>query len=80
MLDLIECSRYLFSSNGKQFRHPHRESVARVIKFGGTSPILYFNYRTKFNEIWDNEELIERYDYRVEYCDDSAEGSLLIEL
>ncbi len=80
LLDLIDCSRYFFSSNGKQFGHPHRESVARVIEFGGTSPSLYFNYRTTVNEVWDNKELIETYDYRVTYCDVGGEGSLLIEL
>ena len=80
LLDLIDCKRYFFSSNGKRFRHPHRESVARVIKFGGPSPSLYFNYRSKINEVWDNEELIETYDYRVKYCDNSTEGSLLVEL
>ena len=76
LLDLVDCNRYFFSSNGKRFRHPHRESVARVIKFGGPSPTLYFNYHTKINEVWENEELIERYDYRVRY----SEGSLLVEL
>jgi hypothetical protein len=78
LLDLIECPRYLFSSNGKQFGHPHRESVARVIKFGGASPSLYFNYRTVINGVWDDEELIERFDYHPVYCD--AQGALVVEL
>ena len=80
LLDLVECNRYFFSSNGKRFRHPDRETVARVIKFGGRSPSLYFNYHTRINDVWDNEELIEEYDYRVKYCKESTQGSLLVEL
>src|SRR6202008_47885 len=56
LLDLVDCNRYLFSSNGKRFRHPDRETVARVIRFGGPNPSLYFNYRTTINEVWENTD------------------------
>jgi hypothetical protein len=75
LLELLDCNRYLFSSNGQRFQHPDRETVARVIRFGGPSPSLYFNYHTTINEVWENTDLIED-PYQVEYSD----GSLLIEL
>jgi hypothetical protein len=58
----------LISSNGKKFSHPNRESVARVIhrKPGAQ---LKFNYRTEFNKCWDNQDLIDQYDYAAEYGD-----------
>jgi hypothetical protein len=67
LLEKVECKRYLFSTNGAKFRHPDREAVARVIKFGGKAPELIFNYRTEFNEVWRDVNLMEQYRYRVSY-------------
>ena len=46
LLELLDCQRYLLSSNGDHFCHPDRQAIARIIKYGGKSPALYFNYRT----------------------------------
>ncbi|HKR02634.1 MAG TPA: MBL fold metallo-hydrolase [Pyrinomonadaceae bacterium] len=81
LLNLLDCNRYLFSTNGMmQFRHPHRESVARVIKFGGYQPELNFNYRSDINKVWDDRDLMDRYEYRVRYGDEPTPGTLLVEL
>jgi beta-lactamase superfamily II metal-dependent hydrolase len=53
-VDLIEALRspiYLFSTDGKKFRHPSPSGVARVIKHG-QSPLLAFNYQSEFTENW----------------------------
>jgi len=77
ILKKVDCARYLFSTNGTRFKHPDREAVARVIKFGGHEPELLFNYRTEFNSIWDNRRLIKRYGYSVSYPSASDTGQTI---
>ena len=49
----VKCENWLVSTNGKQFKHPNAEAIARVIRDGGPGVKLHFNYRTEFNDIWD---------------------------
>jgi len=67
LLELLDCPRYLLSTNGKIFSHPDREAIARVVLHGGDRPTLYFNYRSALNALWDERILRERYRYNVEY-------------
>lgn len=72
LLERIDCKRYLFSTNGAYFQHPDKEAIARVIKFGGQKTQLIFNYRTKYNMIWDNKSLMKKYGYSVNYSIDKS--------
>jgi hypothetical protein len=72
LLERVEAGRFLFSSNGAHTRHPHPESVARVLVTKTSEASLLFNYRTHFNEVWDAEELRGNFDYEAVY---PAEGS-----
>jgi hypothetical protein len=63
---------YLVSTNGKRFNHPDPESIARIIKYGGPNPKLYFNYDTKRTKIWDNSSLKRKYRYDVFIRPDTA--------
>jgi len=74
LLALLDCQRYLVSSNGNIFYHPDREAMARVILDGGKRPTLCFNYRSPLNELWDAPELKARYDYRTEYPPEGQAG------
>lgn len=65
----LKCSRYLFSSNGARYKHPSRAAVARVIAFS-QRPKLLFNYRTVFNEIWDDLTLMQVHGYVPSYGDE----------
>lgn len=76
LLDLIDCSTYLIATSGATFYHPDREAIARVLVRGGRRPTLCFNYRTEFNELWENETLQRKYDYATVYP--GADGSGLI--
>jgi len=67
LLERVECRRYLFSTDGTRHCHPDREAVARVIKFGGPQPELIFNYRTQYNEIWEDGYLQPKYGYAVTF-------------
>jgi beta-lactamase superfamily II metal-dependent hydrolase len=74
MLKLLDCKHYLFSTNGDKFKHPDREGVARVIQSAGKNASLYFNYKTKFNDMWDDEKLTAKHKYKTIYPDDGAQG------
>jgi beta-lactamase superfamily II metal-dependent hydrolase len=63
LLDRLDCNTYIFSTNGAHFRHPDREGVARVVKWGGTVPKLIFNYQTPFTEVWKPRFLKEEFHY-----------------
>jgi len=76
-LQALDCRKWLFSTNGAYFRHPDRQTVARVIKWGGAQPELGFNYRTQYNDVWDGKPLREQYGYKVSYPASDAEGIVL---
>ncbi|HEY8551643.1 MAG TPA: CHAT domain-containing protein, partial [Vicinamibacterales bacterium] len=67
LLQLLECRRYLISTNGDYFAHPDRESIARIILHGGPSPHLVFNYRSDANRVWANPAWQERHGYTATY-------------
>ncbi|MBB5448359.1 MULTISPECIES: hypothetical protein [unclassified Paraburkholderia] len=70
MASLLSAPTWIFSSNGAgNTKHPHKESVARVLHDGKDVRTLIFNYRTTFNDVWDDEDLIEEFGYEVVYGD-----------
>ena len=72
----LQCDTYLVSSNGQRYSHPNRESIARVIQRGGRPKIL-FNYRSEFNECWDDAALKKQHKYSVKY---GAKDGLTVEV
>jgi hypothetical protein len=74
LIESVNCKRYLFSSNGGVFSHPHPHApaVARAILSGGPDTTLFFNYRSKTNEIWDNGPWMRQYHYEVDYGDEKG--------
>lgn len=68
LLALIDSPRFLFSTNGAVFGHPDREVVARVIaRSVHRKPVLYFNYKTVFNQEWASEGLQKKLKYTSQY-------------
>lgn len=63
----IDCRNWLISTNGKQFRHPDPEAIARVIRGGGADTTLHFNYRTEFNDMWAAASLQQKHGYKTRY-------------
>lgn len=77
LLKLIDCQKFLFSSNGKKYSHPDSAAIARILfHYDGESiPQLYFNYLSEFNKIWNNPQLINGdYPYIVIYADDNKDS------
>lgn len=79
LLERIRCSSYLISTNGAYHKHPDEAAIAKIIKFGGHKPDLYFNYLSKYNEIWNHPHLKETYCYNTYYPSD-GENSMVINL
>jgi hypothetical protein len=80
LLKLLNCTRYFFSSSGQKFYHPDKETVARVLIHGRgqRKPKLYFNYTSKFNEAWNNDDLAHgEYSYEAHYIDDATDAVTL---
>ena len=50
LIQALDCRHYVFSTNGDHFAHPDRQAIARILKYGGTRPSLYFNYPMPYNE------------------------------
>jgi beta-lactamase superfamily II metal-dependent hydrolase len=78
VVDLLDTSRFLFSSNGRQTNHPDPEGVARTIA-RSDAPTLYFNYRTDRTDPWDDPRLMARYRYGAVYPEGETVG-LAVEL
>jgi len=72
VIEAVDCKRFLFSSNSTVFKspHPHAVAVARAIHYSDPGATLYFNYRTKINDDWDNAQWMRRYRYDVDYGDE----------
>jgi len=74
LLERIRCSTYLISTNGARHKHPDEIAIAKIIKYGGHKPDLYFNYLSKYNELWSNPLLEEKYHYYAHYPTDDQTG------
>lgn len=58
LLGLLDCGRYLISTNGKIHGHPDDVAIARILKNGGETKELFFNYRERAAN-WDLAALKE---------------------
>lgn len=74
LLEAIDCSRYLVSTDGSRFGHPDHAAIARVIRYGGKDPVLHFNYKTERNAFWGESALKEKWGYRTRYSRRKAGG------
>ena len=74
-VEAMACQQYIFSSNGARFKHPSKAAVARVVRHG-SNPKLVFNYKSEFNEDWDNPLLQANFPYTIEYGNE--EGVTLV--
>lgn len=70
LLELIKCRRYLFSSSGKIFGHPHDRSVELILEKHQArgKAQLFFNYHTGRNERWGNSDDPLATEYKWEAC------------
>jgi hypothetical protein len=67
LLERLACRRYLISTNGSQFEHPDRESIARIIQFGSEEKDILFNYETDYTTIRHNDSLENFHKYQARF-------------
>jgi beta-lactamase superfamily II metal-dependent hydrolase len=77
LLKLLICPRYLVSTNGDRYTHPHQESISRILIHGGNRKEIFFNYRTNYNLVWNDHSLKARYGYQAFYPPGDRPGSIL---
>ena len=53
MLELIDCKRWLVSTNGDNFAHPDDGAIAKVILSAGAPVTFYCNYRSPRTLQWE---------------------------
>lgn len=79
LASLLSAPVWIFSSNGaSNTKHPHKEAVARVLRYGQGVKKLVFNYRTAFNDLWNEPDLIEEFAYEAIYGD--GQSSITVDL
>jgi hypothetical protein len=79
LLEAVDCPRYLVSTNGAHYKHPHATALSRVVVHGGDEKTLCFNYRTDQTQPWNAKRLKDRFGYKTEYPGAHEEG-LTVEL
>lgn len=79
LLELVECPRYLFSTNGDRHGHPDPVAVSRILVHGGAEKELLFNYRERAQP-WDTPRLRETCGYTVTAPPPEQDGFLTLAL
>lgn len=68
VVERLDCSEFLISTNGTRHGHPDPEAIARLLKFGPAGrKRLIFNYRTGRTSPWDDEKLKDAYHFEVRF-------------
>ncbi|WP_252234106.1 hypothetical protein [Clostridium sp. ZS1] len=53
-LGIIECNHYLISTDGRNYSHPDKKTLARIWNHNENA-LFYFNYRERIDAIFNNE-------------------------
>ncbi|MCB9045543.1 MAG: hypothetical protein H6550_05320 [Chitinophagales bacterium] len=76
----IDCKNMLFSSDGKRYKHPDEQTIAKLLKHNGPDLQLYFNYKTEQNDMWDDVAKQKKYHYDTRYPAKKDEPGITISL
>jgi hypothetical protein len=81
VLDAIDCSRYLVSTDGSVHRHPDNLAMLRILRYARRPPMLLFNYACATTEQWrDGKGDVvggDFQDYTAAFPDDAGAGYVL---
>lgn len=59
-LDMIDCKKYILSTNGAVFKHPDKESISRIIKNIKDLEQIYTNYEVE--NFFTQNDILRKYD------------------
>jgi hypothetical protein len=74
VVQLLDCRKWLVSTNGNKFKHPDGEAIARIVKYARGKPQLLFNYMTKYNEFWGRQDVQQQHGYTAKYPKEGSHG------
>ena len=77
LLDLVECDRYVVSTNGQYFNHPDVEAVELLGRPGPECPTVYFNYDSDTTRAWTDPAECQRIGIQAVY---GRDGHITIEV
>lgn len=78
LYQMIDCPRYLISTNGMTHNHPDEEGIARILLNKKGVSHLYFNYKSPWNDMWEKDEYQKDYTYVAHYPEPGKEGLRLV--
>jgi hypothetical protein len=64
LIQLIDSPKWLISTNGDRFQHPHKPSMARIVKYGRPKEI-WFNYSSKYTKPWLAKDAQKKHSYKA---------------
>jgi hypothetical protein len=68
LIESVNCGKWIFSTDGTQFKHPDDVAIARTVSYSKQQPPkLLFNVPSDFNGWWDNDNWKKLYGYEVCY-------------
>lgn len=80
LVQLVDCTRFAFSTNGDRHGHPDPETIARILVADAERmKTLYFNYRQPIAEQWESQLLKRKWQYATVFpAGQPANGTLAI--
>lgn len=74
LLDTVDGSYFLLSTDGKHYGHPSKETLAKiVVRSGGSTRFLIFNYENDMYRLFHQEEYEAKYGYRSQIIEKALE-------
>ncbi len=80
LMEKIDTKNILVSSDGKRYHHPDKATIAKLLKYKGAEVSFYFNYKTEYNTMWDDDVLKQTYHYKTFYPTAQEENGISISL
>jgi beta-lactamase superfamily II metal-dependent hydrolase len=78
LLELVETSNYVVSSNGAKYKHPDKLALQRVLaQKHKTTPTLWFNHLSKTTKPWASEKTQAKHGYLAVFPEEEAAGAVL---
>lgn len=78
LMQIIQTKKVLVSSDGKRYRHPDKETIAKLLTHQKEELDIYFNYTSKYNKDWGGLDLGDDYKATFHYPDE--EGYMCVDL
>lgn len=77
LLRLVECKRFLISTNGNVFHHPDQETVDTVIDIAGAGVSIMFNYLSDTTRRWSDKSDQTNRQYSAIYPQEEGAGAVI---